>query len=200
MTGFVVQEIYTAGAFTGQQCMNLLFLGSLPATLTSLIKCIFFDSHIEYQIHGEQNSHTAKLKTWVSAALDEKATETACMDIDNVNLSSQEITELTDEQAQIKIDKTTHKIDNRIKQIDNMIKQQKSSKNGRQENAKSQFTQISKNKNNKKTGGWSTRQKKNNKQKDPKAEDAATTSGNGRRKKKNKNLNGKGTKNKTKLD
>ena len=91
MTGYVAQENYTASTYVGNRNMNLSFLGTLPSTLASLLKCIFFDSRIEYQTHRERNSRTAKLRTWVSTALDEKATEAASMDIDNVNLSSKEI-------------------------------------------------------------------------------------------------------------
>ena len=62
MTGYIIQENYTAGHYVRKRCMNLSFLEKLPATLTSLLKCIFFDSCVEYQSHREQNSHTAKLK------------------------------------------------------------------------------------------------------------------------------------------
>ena len=92
-----------------------MFLGEVPTTLTSLLKCIFFDSCVEFQSHQEQNIHTAKLKTWVLTAIDETTTETASMDIDNVNLTSKEMTELINEQAQIKIGKIKKQIDNKMK-------------------------------------------------------------------------------------
>ena len=97
MTGYITQENYTAGEYLRERCMQLSFLGELPATLTSLLKCIFFDSRVEFQSHRERNLRTAKLKTWVSTALDERATETASMDINNVNLSSKEMAELINE-------------------------------------------------------------------------------------------------------
>ena len=197
MTGYITQENYTAGEYLQERQMQLSFLDQLPATLTSLLKCIFFDSRVEFQSHRERNIRTAKLKTWVSTALDESATETASMDIDNVNLSSKEMAELIDERAQFKIDKIKKQFDNKIKQMENMMKQQKSSsKNGRRGNANPRSTQISNNNNNNNnTGGQSSRQKKNKQQKGQKADGVESASDKGRRKKNNKNSKGKGTKN-----
>ena len=115
MTGYITQEKYTAGAYLESGNRNLSFLGDVPSTLTSVLKCIFFDSRVEFQAHRDHNMRVAKLKTWVSTALDERATETASMDIDNVNLSSKEMVELIDERAQIKIEKIMKQFDNNIK-------------------------------------------------------------------------------------
>ena len=200
MTGYITQEKYTAGKYLEHGYRNLSYLGDVPSTLTSLLKCIFFDSRVEYQAHRDRNIRVVKLKTCVSTALDERATETASIDIDNGNLLSKEMAELINERAQIKIDKVTKQFANKIKQMENMMKQQKSSaKNGRRENANSRANQMSNNNNNNNnTGGQSTRQKKNKKQQSQKAEDAVNTSGKGKKKKNNKNSNGKGSKNKRK--
>ena len=173
--------------------MNLSYLGDVPSTLASLLKCIFFDSRIEYQTHRERNSRTAKLRTWVSTVNDEKATETAAMDIDQVNLSSKEMTQLIDERAQYKIDQIAKKFDNKLKQMENVMKQQ--TKNNRREKGNSRSSKTNNNNNNNnKTGGQSNRRKKNDNKKGQKADDAANASGNGRRKKNNKNSKGKGNK------
>ena len=197
MTGYIVQETYTAGADAGDNFNAAIsYLGTLDVTLTNLIKCIFFDSRVEYQVQQQQNSRTAKLKTWVSTALDERATETTSMDIDNVNLNSIEMKALIDERAQIKINQVAKKFDNKMKQMENQLKQ---SKNDRRETANSRSKTKSKNNNNnnKPTGGGQrTRQKK--KEKGQKAEDANNASGNDKKNNRNKNSKGNGKKNKKK--
>ena len=199
MSGYVAQETYTAGENVSDEynATNSWF-GTLDTSLTNLIKCIFFDSRVEYQVQQQRNSHIASLQTWVSTALDEKATETASMDIENVNLNSIEMAALIDERAQVKINQIVKKFDNKLKQMENQLKQ---SKNDRRENAANSRSQPNSKKNNNNNnnknptgGGCRSHQKK--KEKGQKADDVDNASGSDKKNNRNKNSKGKGKKNK----